>query len=274
MERLTDKEVKARILGILKFIDELCQKNDIHYFVAYGTLLGAIRHKGFIPWDDDVDIFVPQKDFNRFRELVNQSQQYQFSYIFDDDNYRLDFAKVIDTATIVKEAHPIVSSKGLFVDVFPLQHIGNDIQTAKKNIQRLKKQKMKIWYYNTPLNHLSGKGIKKWLKIIAVIPKKLFIATHNMPKYMKKYYASIDQIDTRNRSSKYVGYVDNARTSSFEKDFFEEAWTETIRWPFETIEVNVPKDYDLILRQYFGDYMQLPPEQDRINHNMEAYLKN
>lgn len=274
MERLTDREVKDRILEILKFIDDLCQKNDIHYFVAYGTLLGAIRHKGFIPWDDDVDIFVPQKDFKRFRELVNQNQQYQFSYIFDDDNYRLDFAKVIDTATIVKETHPIVSSKGLFVDVFPLQHIGDDILTAQKNIQKLKKQKMKIWYYNTPIKHLSGNGIKKWLKIIAVIPKKLFIATHNMPKYMKKYYASIDQIDTTNRSSKYVGYVDNARTSSFEKDFFEEAWTETIRWPFETIEVNVPKEYDLILRQYFGDYMQLPPEKDRINHNMEAYLKD
>lgn len=274
MERLTDSEVKVRILAILKFIDDLCQKNDIHYFVAYGTLLGAIRHKGFIPWDDDIDIFVPQKDFKRFRDLVNQSKQYQFSYIFDDDNYRLDFAKVIDTETCVKETHPIVSSKGLFVDVFPLIHIGNDSLNAQKNIQKLKKQKMKIWYYNTPIKHLSGNGIKKLLKMIAVIPKKLFIATHNMPKFMKKYYEKMNQIDTNNNDSKYIGYVDNARSSSFEKDFYDKDWLETIRWPFETIEVNVPKEYDLILTQYFGDYMKLPPEEERINHSMEAYLKN
>lgn len=273
MKRLNEQEVKDRILTILKYVDEICNKNNIQYFVAFGTLLGAIRHKGFIPWDDDVDIYIPQKEYKRFRELVNNDSRFEFSFIFDDDNYRLDFAKVIDKGTVVKESHPIVSSKGLFVDVFPLYHIGKDIPTANKNIKKLKKMKMKFWYYNTPIKNLSGKGIKKLIKMILVLPRKLFIATHNMPKYMKKYYAKIEQIDKSNENTKYIGYVDNARTSKFEKDFFEEDWLETIHWPFESIEVNVPKEYDRILKQQFGDYMQIPSEDERINHNIEAYLK-
>ncbi|MDE5565944.1 MAG: LicD family protein [Anaeroplasmataceae bacterium] len=273
MKKLSQSEIKERLINILKYIDEVCVANNIPYYVAYGTLLGAIRHQGFIPWDDDIDIWIPFDKLEQFKKAINQSEEYSYTSIDEDDSYRNDFGKVLDLKTTVHEAYPIVSSKSLFVDVFPLYALGNEQKMIEKNLLRLKKKKMKMWYYNAPLKKVSGNIIKKCMKIAYILPKKIFIATHHMPKYMKKYNEYIQQLHEEYSSAAYLGYLDNPHDASFKKNMLERKWLQTIRVPFENIEVNIPTGYDEILKNLYGDYLLLPPENERINHNMEAYLK-
>ncbi|MDE7100691.1 MAG: LicD family protein [Anaeroplasmataceae bacterium] len=273
MKKLSQSEIKERLINILKYIDEVCVSNDIPYYVAYGTLLGAIRHQGFIPWDDDIDIWVPFDKLEQFKEAINQSKEYGYTSIDEDANYRNDFGKVLDLKTTVHESYPIVSSKSLFVDVFPLYALGNEPKMIEKNLLKLKKKKMKMWYYNAPLKKVSGNMIKKSLKIAYILPKKVFTATHHMPKYMKKYNEYIKQLHEEYSSSAYLGYLDNPHDASFKKNMFERKWLQTIRVAFENIEVNIPAGYDEILKSLYGNYLLLPPEDERINHNLEAYLK-
>lgn len=272
MKKLTDEENKKRLLGILEYIDEVCSANQITYFMAYGSLLGTIRHQGFIPWDDDIDIWVPIDQLDQFITAINQSKDYAYTSVKDNANYRLDFGKVIDLHTEIHESYPIVSSPGLFVDVFPLYSVGDEKEVIEKNLSVLKRKKMKLWYYNAPLRKVSGNIIKKMIKILYMLPKKLFIATHNMQKYIQNYEHFEKTLNEQYPSSEYMGYLDNPHNNSFSKNMFKKACFSIQRAPFENIMVNIPVGYDEILKNIYRDYMTLPPVEERMSHDYEAYL--
>lgn len=122
MKKLTLDEVKKIQLEILAYIDSFCKKNNISYFINYGTLLGAVRHKGFIPWDDDIDISMDREHYNMFIEKFNQdSSKYKILSLDTDKTYFNNFIKVVDTTTkIVDNRNYKTFSCGVFVDIFPM----------------------------------------------------------------------------------------------------------------------------------------------------------
>ena len=129
-ERLTVDELKNYELNILKFIDYVCKKYDIKYFVNYGTLLGSVRHKGFIPWDDDLDIIMTHSNYNRFlkvcKEQLNSNKYYVQEGLVD---WPLDYSKIKLRDTILKEPEgyiPATGEQGIFVDVFKLDNVSSN----------------------------------------------------------------------------------------------------------------------------------------------------
>ena len=114
---LTKEELKETQLDILKYIDRICKENDIRYFVSYGTLLGAVRHKGFIPWDDDIDIMMPRKDYERFKREF-KSSQYEILSLENNADYYNNFIKVVDNRTVLQILEIVKLIRVEFLSIF------------------------------------------------------------------------------------------------------------------------------------------------------------
>ena len=131
---LSKEELKDSQMNILKFIDRVCKENDISYFVNYGTLLGAIRHKGFIPWDDDIDICLYREDYDRFLNVVKELKDERYKVLDYDssDWYFQNFAVIVDEWTVVEDNIKVKPhDTSVFVDVFPVDRV-NDLKVADK----------------------------------------------------------------------------------------------------------------------------------------------
>ena len=132
---LSKEELKDSQMNILKFIDRVCKENDISYFVNYGTLLGAIRHKGFIPWDDDIDICLYREDYDRFLNVVKELKDERYKVLDYDssDWYFQNFAVIVDEWTVVEDNIKVKPhDTSVFVDVFPVDRV-NDLKVADKD---------------------------------------------------------------------------------------------------------------------------------------------
>ena len=136
-EELSENKCKELELGVLKFIRDVSEKNGLRYYLTYGTLLGAVRHKGFIPWDDDIDIFMPYEDYLRFIQIENEKPDSRYRLVCRETNnkYTSALAKVIDTKTVLYQNYGFIENVelGLYVDIFVLNGVGDNYETAFKN---------------------------------------------------------------------------------------------------------------------------------------------
>ena len=256
-------------LGILKHVDEFCQENNIQYFLGYGTLLGAIRHKGFIPWDDDIDIFMHRKDFERFiKEYSDKDRsQYEIRCYSLEDNYPYPFAKISDSSTILIEySENPIEHLGINIDLFPMDVIPDDSIRQRKlyaikslyhtliNLKIVSPSHERIWYKNVVLN------ISQF--ILRPIPLSFFVK--RIVNNAMKYHHNI----TNCCAVAVWGYgmreINNKHN-----------WDKAIKVQFESLQLPVPIGYDDFLTAVYGDYMQLPPEEKRVTHHaFKAYWKN
>ena len=263
MQRLTVEEYKQVELKILIKVDQICKEHQINYFLFAGTLLGAIRHKGFIPWDDDIDISMLRADYDKLAQII-RTGDYGLNFIRIEENSDTiyPYGKICDTSTeIVEHNFKTVSGYGVFVDVFPFDHLPSDEKVRKK----LKKKYFRMYQ---ALTHSSRTGYVKTDSAITNL--KRFAAFHlakclNTERLVRKMNS--DFVALNNEASDLVGL----------------AWS--YAWPLEdylspsevTFEGHsflAPKDPDRVLRIHFGDYMKLPPEQDRVlKHTLECYYK-
>lgn len=244
------RELQLNLLDILKYIDRVCEENKLSYYLIYGTCIGAVRHNGFIPWDDDLDIAMPYDDYKKFCSILSKKQdkRYFLQTRKTDKNYYLDFAKVRDTETTLideynNEKRDIVL--GTYVDVFPL--VGVPTNKLKKKIQKINR----ALYFSTDRNMINNKFIKKvfdlFIKIIGKekIREKCF---NNMMKYSCK--------DSDVWFSIFGEY--------YEKDMHPKTfYGKSKRVKFEDMDVPIPENYDSYLKKLYGDYMQLPEESKR-----------
>lgn len=255
-------QVKKIEVSILDYIVQICNENDLKYLLCYGTLLGAIRHKGFIPWDDDIDICMPREDYNKLIEICESrpdSRYKMFTKDTDPSYYYYDFAKVVDRNTEVIE-HDLLPNPnmGVWVDIFPLD--GAPTPRTKRLILFLRKSRIFAVLTNRPREHkLKGVFVSIYWFICQKLKYKRFLDMSEKICIKEKY-----------SESEKVGFipipVDNYL---FDRSVFEEV----IEVEFEGKKYLAPKQYDLYLTQVYGDYMQVPPENERITHSFTAYWK-
>ena len=266
MRKISLEEIKKRELDILSWIDNICKENNIKYYLAYGTLLGAVRHKGFIPRDDDIDIYMPRDDYNRFIFLARKYKNAKFSLLAleTDARYYYPFAKVVDSETYVDEKmFKKIDNLGVRVDIFPLDYYSQDAKMRKK-IERLCSKHL-VSRYNKYVK--SSSALRNLVKMI------LYFGCY---KYMnpRKYAIQIQNLSIKgNDLSKYT--MTFAERGHFDKEVYDkEFFADTVLLQFEDKESSAPAKFDNILTQNYGDYLVLPPKKDRIsNHVVDAFIK-
>ena len=250
MEKRVLKKLQSTELDILNEIDRICKKNNIKYFLIYGTLLGAVRHNGFIPWDDDIDIGMLQEDYIKFIEIA--SSELNDKYLLDcektNKNYYLPFTKVRNKLTSFEEKSNINynGNKGIWVDIFPFGY------TKYKKINTVMKLKFKV------LGVLYGCLIEKNLNLNNCGFKAKLVS-----KILTKHF-TLKLINTLTLKSKKTNNLVLYNTPMiFDKnDFFPTNYLK-----FESYNFSVPNNYNKILRELYGDYKKLPPVNQRQTHN-------
>ena len=257
MEKLSLEECKKISLDILIDVADYCDRNNLTYYLSVGTLLGAIRHKGYIPWDDDIDIMMPRPDYKRF--LENYDGKYA---LLKPEVGMLYYSKAYDPTTVKYEAdtdYKKYKPVGVDIDIFPLDGMVND----QEELNRI----YKIDCFLEMLLRLSNQPIflrKNPLKCInRIIPR--FIGSKNLVKLIEKNAQRYDY-----DSSDYVvrmRWSPNGFAGLLPKEVYEKDKAE-----FEGHMFTIPKQYDVWLRTFFGDdYMELPPEDKRVTHEFECY---
>lgn len=245
-KKISLEERKKISLKILIDVADFCDKNNITYFLACGTLLGAIRHKGYIPWDDDIDIMIPRPDYIRFLKEY-KSKQYE---LYGPDRGLFYYAKVFDPNTIKLEIDVDWKKNdklGIDIDVFPLDGMVNEKKVIDKLYKKaciyekfLRLSNQPIFYRSNPL-----KAINR------IIPR--IIGSHFFIRLIEKNAMTYSY-----ESSDYVirmRWSPNGFTGALPKSVYEKDYA-----MFEGHKFCIPKGYDLWLTSFFGDYMKLPPK--------------
>ena len=243
-EGSTLRKAQLRMLEILKIVDAIFDRNHIDYYLDGGTLLGAVRHGGFIPWDDDLDISVRQEDMPRIRKVLKEELPENLVYQdrFEDWNMPLMIAKVRDKNSYFYEAEwtDKLKEKGLYIDFIPMEKIPSWSW----------KQKLDYWYghcvrgihnYTTPFDKLVS---------YCVFPFAWTLV--QLTRFGNRFIPSDQLADAY--GWKATGYYKH-------QDIFP-----TKRMPFEGFMASVPNNPDAMLKGIFGDYMQIPPEEKRAVH--------
>ena len=264
MERITQDVANKRILDILLKFAEYCDENELRYYLLGGTLLGAVRHKGFIPWDDDIDVGMPRPDYERFIKLQKQSQTMNVRCV-ENNNSGFPFIKIIDEKTYVKQPYDGGEEmSSLWVDVFPFDGWASDEKAAEKDYKRSRADRLFLWHAEEKIG-MGSTRLRAILKIPVILLAKIYGRSRiarRINNQAQKY--SYDESDWIGNFAWPLGMRERQP-----KEWF----AERVKLPFEGYEFWAPKEWDKYLTQIYGDYMKLPPEDQRVNHNMEVWLK-
>ena len=264
MEKVTPEEARKIQLFMLREIDTFCRANNIRYSLSGGSLLGAVRHKGFIPWDDDIDIFMPRPDYERF--VVNFYGKVPYVNVFSyqtSDTCMAKFAKVYDERTFYMFRNCVY---GVFIDVFPIDGIPAPAEAAAyaKKFNRMGDHiTMKRKCYKQSANPV--RDIAKYIvkQIMMPLPKSYLVKKFN--EYLNQYPFE---------TSKYRGCIINMGPYGTREFFPAKVFDEFIDMPFENLSVSCLKEYDKYLSQLFGDYMTPPPVEKQVpGHDYPTYWK-
>ena len=268
MNKLDRKEIKQVLLDILIHFHKFCEENKLTYYLAYGTLLGAVRHKGFIPWDDDIDVYMLRKDYDflikNFNNL-NNIKNLNLLSIYSNIKYYKSFPKIVNNNTITNEKIKYKFPIGLWIDIFPLDNMSN---SYKKAFSLHRKVKLIQFFFNYKVYNLRTINSRyKILKNTIHCLIKFFVFFIPNKYFIRK----IDDISQKYKdNSRYIGYV----ASDTKKPVLEREWfKERVFLDFEGYSFWAPKEWDKVLKNNYGNYMQLPPENKRIGHLIEAYWK-
>lgn len=264
LKKIEIDEMKEYLLGILQEFDKLCQENQMRYSIAYGTLLGAVRHKGFIPWDDDVDVVMPREDYEKLLSIKYKTKKYEVkSYRYSEDYY-YEFSKMIDRETLVLEKYRCDANMGIFIDIFPMDYLEDkrDLEHAMRKAQKNKSMVLRL-----------GSNLKSTTSnpILYAIKRSIRFLINPFRRKIIFHYENKSFGYPHKDNGLTVGLI----TSIYKQDFFPSlVWNDLIRIPFENIEVNAFREYDMYLSHLYGDYMTPPPIEERVtHHSFIAYKK-
>ena len=258
---MTDlQHLQKVILDITKYIDQLCKENGIEYYLEGGTCIGAIRHKGFIPWDDDLDIIMDSENYDKFikvcREKLDTSKYYfQESYV----DWPMPFSKIKLLGTVFEEPSMYYDSpehRGIFVDIFRLENVSNS-----KIGQKWQYFCGEVFLcYCLSKRGFDNPSLKKKLLIAASFPLKVKCIRNFFKKQVERY---------RNKKTDYVGMF-GGRYRLHNAIYKRSEFCNPVRVPFEDTMLPVPSGYDAILTQIFGDYMTPPPVKEQVGLHLSG----
>ncbi|MBD1432235.1 LicD family protein [Sphingobacterium sp. DN00404] len=265
---------KQKIVGVFRAFIKICEEHDLQYFCHGGTAIGVVRHQGLIPWDDDIDVLMPRPDYEKFLSLFPQLEQKEYELIIPGrpPSYYLPFAKMCDKNTTLLEFKHVPCVLGAFVDIFPLDGASNEREKRAADwlLFRRIANKLMILPKSAKANFAwLFKRLSKFQLRTAI--NEISCAFGKKRKY-KKVNEQLHYIMTRHEYSK-AEYVGSYGSQFGIKAFWPKSWFDgVVMMSFEGIEVRLPVGYDQLLTQVYGDYMQLPPKNQRGSHHNVAYL--
>lgn len=257
MKKIDISECHELLLDIAKELDRICTKHNIPYYMLGGTMLGAIRHKGFIPWDDDMDFGVPRQYYRKLIEILEKELPTNYMCCTFENNIAINspFCKICNTDTLINDPRvslPIEKQLGLNIDIFPLDYCEKNDSTIRK-IYRLR--------YINQVAYISSTKASLSKKIIKRIIKALFPV---------KQITILRKAESLAESLPKGDYMANIFGRWKSKEIVPAEWYgQGVRYEFEDAMLCGFQNYDSYLTQMYGDYMQLPPEEKR-----EAHIDN
>lgn len=260
-------DLQKKLLPILEWFHNFCKQNNLTYFALAGTVLGAVRHSGFIPWDDDIDVGMPRPDYERFKELTT-GKTFEGKYVAEfplvTDKFCYALGKVFDTTTTLVENKRYKQKKGVFLDVFPLDGLGNDKEDAMKHFKKGEKLFNKF-----NLRVCAIRPERAWYKNAAII------ATRCIPEFIysaKKVMKKLDAV-CKERNYYESDLVCNFAGAYHEKEIAKrEIFGSAKELKFENVVINVPEKVEEYLTGMYGEYNVLPPEEKRKTHHDYLFL--
>ena len=260
----TLKSLQSVLLSMLKDFDKFCRENEIEYWLDSGSCLGAIRHCGFIPWDDDIDIGMLRSDYDRFLnccktklcrpyflQVVETDSEMPFLYA----KFRLDGSMYVEYSNRELKMH-----NGIYIDIFPYDVVPSDYNSFKRYMKKMERlSKIYIWKHSTDISMPPaniGDKIKRGIRFIVhnclkVLPNAVFLK--KLRKAEQKYKGKGEDV--------LCVYFGDRYSSYSKKDLVP-----TIRKPFEDIYLPVPNNYELYLNKMYGNWKEYPPEEQRFGH--------
>lgn len=272
MKELTLHEIQQQSLEILSDVHSFCEANEIKYSLAYGTLIGAVRHKGFIPWDDDIDIIMLRPEYDRFCEKYS-SEQYRLVCNKNDKSCMMAYAKVCDVTNTISEEHSWTGQKvGLGIDIFPMDVAEDDFNMFAARYNRVSKIWNKLWL-NRSIQTGERSFYSKKMNLLIRITNKFGLQCLNQTiarrKVLKMTKIASMINSTKTGHSTMMVFCDDGTKSYYESSVFNEY----AKLQFENKVFWAVKDYDRMLKPVYGDYMQLPPVEQRTSKHEKVYWK-
>lgn len=262
------KRFKEQILHVFKYLVGFLEQHNLRYVACGGTVLGAVRHKDFIPWDDDMDIYMPREDYERLIDLKNETRKDGFDIIsLHDKGYYLPFAKISDMNTTLWEEEEFPFLMGIYVDIFAL----DNFNCSNKELTFIQRRSQKKFY-----NYL------KTVSNIKTIDLWRDLAGGNTDRFMYKLQVMLTRPVRRIMLRRFLNYQkwysshDGDKTvcvTQWAGRIFKREWFEdVIEVPFGDTAVKIPRDYDGYLTCLYGDYMTMPPVEERVSVHKHKYL--
>lgn len=267
MKEIKKEELRNIQIRILQHVDEFCTKHNLRYFISGGTLIGAIRHKGFIPWDDDIDFMMLREDYERFIKLYSQEDN-SIYHLYSHKilpSYPYPFAKIDDSRTIMHEEINDAIELGVNIDIFPID-IAPKTEREQERIVRQNRRLINILTAKR-LPVKKGRGIKK--NTLLFLLQLIFYpySTRKIIDRIDRNAQCLAGFPTGKRGCLVWGYG--------KKEIIDESnYSESIYVDFENHKFATLSGWHNYLTSLFGDYMKLPPEEKRItHHHFTAYWK-
>lgn len=266
MKEIFLEELKSIQVEILDKVDEYCKKTGIKYFLSSGTLIGAVRHKGYIPWDDDIDVYMPRKDYEGFiSDFNNYNSNYRVLSLKNIPNYPNAYAKVERVGTLLLEKVDYPFIMGINIDIFPVDGVPDNIEVRKTYMNKTVRLYQKMVLKNVSIN-FRRRGLLK--NFILALGKVLLLN-----KSLSDLASELDSMIDKNCDN--TQYVCNlVSNNEFGKEYPRSVIEEDVDVEFESKMFKTMCGWDTYLRVNYGDYMKLPPKEKRISHHsFEAYWK-
>jgi lipopolysaccharide cholinephosphotransferase len=254
------RNLQLKILDIMRILHEVCVRHNIEYYMISGTLLGAVRHKGFIPWDDDMDIGIPRKDYEKLISLplTEWPENIEIKTPYNSNDLVFPYSKIMDKTTTIVEDRLDGIVEGVYIDIFPLDGAGNSFPYARYRYF-IFDYKIRLLYNNQDY------GKKKH-------PIKRIFQLYAKSKNTKKLYQSLEKSMRKVEFSKSK-IIGNYSSAWRFKEFFERKNFEgQIFYKFEGLDLYGPKNAHDYLTKVYGDYLILPPKAKRKSHHKFLYL--
>lgn len=264
-DELNIEQIHKQTLGIIEKLIEICNKINVNYYVAYGSLIGAVRHKGFIPWDDDFDVVMLRDEYEKFCDYCieheNEIKPYKLLSRKCEKKYPYNIARLNNMNYKAVYDNVQGYESGIFIDIYPLDGAGSDVAQTIKKVEKRKSNLFRITLWSVD-DHYTKSTYNKWYRSII----KFLVRGYSKIRGSKYFLDKMENFKNlyNIKDSKFIAEMTwDAGLTLYEKSWFDKY----CYMDFENLKVKVPIGYDEFLKCHYGDYMKLPPINEQVPHH-------